>query len=598
MIEYCQALVADYKVPSRINFIAALPKAKSGKILKRVLREQVDLDSQASSQVINDEVLSVELIQQWIKEWLSKQFKLTVENIQTDKAFTKYGLSSILTMKLMRDLSSRSERTADPVVAWHYPTVELLANYLAKTWNLSSESEMPKIKKVSRDHDIPLSFLQEEVWFNCRSQEKSKFWSRLNLWKLTGQVDLRCLQKSLNDLACRHENLRVNFPLKGDVPVQHIVAESGVRLQVLDLSFISKAEQSVAVDELVSQEIQQPLDFINTPPWRVKLIRLGDDSYILWVYIHHIIMDASSMEIFFQELFQLYEANVFGQAVSFALLPIQYADFSCWQRATYNTEKLKKCLQYYQELLPTDLPRLNLVTDKPRITKRHAFPAAVEEFGLSTKLTHDLKTLSQQFGVTLFTCLLSLLSALLYHYTKNEEIVIGVPMSKRFHQDMETLFGDFSGQIVIRISLRESLSFSSLLARVQKAIQSAITHQELTYKQVVKALDEKEPDSLSYKMPYQVMLNLLPPPITEIKSAEILASPIEENIREKMFLDLAMPVWEEKDDHGDILKAKIRYRSDLFEAATIVQMIENFKVLLNTMIANPAQLIKHIDLNL
>jgi len=601
IIDYCQGLMAGYKIPSTVNFIAALPKAKSGKILKRVLREQVDLGLQAPpSGTTNSESLSVELIQQWIMEWLSKQFKLAIEEIQIDKAFTEYGLTSILTMKLMRDLGSRSERAVDPVVAWHYPTTELLANYLVKIWNLSSDAEIPKIQKVARDQAMPLSFLQEEVWFNCQSQDNNKLWSRLNFWKLTGTIDIQCLQKSINELIQRHENLRVNFPLKDGFPLQQIVSKLRFYLQVIDLSFISEPEQTEEVDDLILQETQQPLDLINSPPWRVKLIRLNDKSHILWVYIHHIIMDASSMEIFFRDLFKLYEINLLKQDSSslLPLLPIQYADFAHWQRACYSKKKLTECLKYYQELFPVDLPRLNLITDKPRITNGSTFPAAIEGFQLSAKLTDDLKALSQQRGITLFISLFSLLAALLYRYTGNKEIVIAVPMSKRFHQETESIFGDFSGQIVIRISFSDSLTFSNLLNQTQLALQSALTHQELTYKQVIKALDEKEPKDLNYQMPYQVMLNLLPTPVTEIRSAGIIASPIEENIREKMFLDLAMPIWEEKHDEGNVLKAKFRYRSDLFETSTILKMIANFNVLLNTMITNPEQLIKPVDLNI
>jgi fatty-acyl-CoA synthase len=40
LLAHCQAQLAGFKVPKRVEFVDALPKNPSGKVLKRELREQ------------------------------------------------------------------------------------------------------------------------------------------------------------------------------------------------------------------------------------------------------------------------------------------------------------------------------------------------------------------------------------------------------------------------------------------------------------------------------------------------------------------------------------------------------------------------------
>jgi long-chain acyl-CoA synthetase len=40
IIEFCRRNMAAYKVPAEISFVDELPKSSTGKILKRVLRDQ------------------------------------------------------------------------------------------------------------------------------------------------------------------------------------------------------------------------------------------------------------------------------------------------------------------------------------------------------------------------------------------------------------------------------------------------------------------------------------------------------------------------------------------------------------------------------
>jgi non-ribosomal peptide synthetase component F len=281
-------------------------------------------------------------------------------------------------------------------------------------------------------------------------------------------------------------------------------------------------------------------------------------------------------------------------------LSIQYADFAAWQRKVYTPEKLTETFNYYQQLLSTINSQQNLPTDKPRtqVTENTIFPATFEKFCLSAPLSKDINLLAQKTGTTTFTVMLTVFISLLHRYTNCKDIAVDIPMSKRFHKEIEGIIGDFSGKMILHVDVDNQSDFSSLLHRTQQAFQSAISYQELSYKQVVTALNNKDLDVLDHKNLCKVMLNFLPIPVKEIKSTELIASLIKDNIKKTMFLDLALFIWEENNHKATFFEGGIRYRTDLFERNTILKIIANFKKLLSAIVEKPEQLIKHIDLNI
>ncbi len=513
-------------------------------------------------------------------------------------------IDSLFMMSLITYLEQQYqiEFGMNDMVPKHFKSVNTLAEFARNKLETlmgsrtTSESDFSKIGVVSRTQQLPLSFLQEEIWHSCRVPAKLLFWSRLNILNLSGQLKPKSLANSFTLLAQRHEILRTTFPLKKGVPVLHIATDYHARMQVIDLSFMPEAEQSAEVALLLEQEKQQSLDLMNGPTWRVKLIRLSDDVHILLIYIHHLIMDAASMDILCRELFALYASEIKGKTSMLPDLPLQFADFGHWQRTLYTAEKLQQQLNYYQQFLSPEPPRLNFINAKAGTTEGDIFPSDFEALQLSPELLSGLKKLGQQSGATLFTTLLSALLVLLHRYTNSEDILIAVPMSKRFHSGLDLLIGDFSGEIIIRAAVDSPIDFSALLNATQQAVQSSISNQELSYQQVSHALAMEQEE---ITMPHQVMLNFIPKLAQEIHSEGISAScSIEQTVRNKMFLDLAVRLWEESSEQGDILKGGFRYRTDLFAASSIIQMINDFTTLITAVVENPKLLISDIKLSI
>ena len=145
--------------------------------------------------------------------------------------------------------------------------------------------------------------------------------------------------------------------------------------------------------------------------------------------MHHIITDGWSCGVFLRELSTLYAAFSTNQPSPLPELPIQYGDFTIWQRDRIQGEFLATQLNYWKQQLNGELPVLQLPTDRPRPTVT-TFAGAKEFFTFSTTLTNALRQLSQQADTTLFMSLLAAFNILLYRYTDQEDILIGSQIAR------------------------------------------------------------------------------------------------------------------------------------------------------------------------
>jgi acyl transferase domain-containing protein/acyl-CoA synthetase (AMP-forming)/AMP-acid ligase II len=534
-----------------------------------------------------------------LKTFLQKEFAQVTGAVPAEEQmFSDLGMDSLTAIQISNRLAAGLKTALSAALIFEYPTLKELIGFLMEKILNKTENMVADLSgEISRDRDIPLSFAQEELWFyHQRSQEAYSIWSFPARYHIAGNLDAGILEQSLNDLVMRHEILRTIFPAKNSVPVQQIAPEMRLRLPVADISHLSEQEKSPEAERLIRLETRQSLDMLKGPMWRPKLIRLDEKSHILVIYIHHILTDAASMDIFLEELFAFYEARINGEPAPLPPLRIQYADFVLWQRHFFTRDRLETRLEYYQNLLTPEPQVLELPADYPR-TSAKIGPGDIEQFQLLPELTEKLESLSRQKGSTPFMTILAAFAALLYRCTGCEDIVAGVPMSRRYKEGTAQLIGFFSGQGITRADISGNPDFTELLSRVRHAVQSAIKNQDISYGQVMNALQKENHDVFSDHLPYRAGLDFLPVSETGIKRAGISAESVHE-LRRNMMLDLVLLIWKETNDTGSFLKGYFSFRSDLFESQTIVRMIQNFKTLLTAVAQDPEQPVESITLSL
>ena len=81
--------------------------------------------------------------------------------------------------------------------------------------------------------------------------------------------------------------------------------------------------------------------------------------------MHHIVADAWSIGLLFDEIIESYRSFVSGLIPAIEELPAQYADYALWQQERLDEATLEAQHNYWCRQLE-DLPVINLQTDHPR----------------------------------------------------------------------------------------------------------------------------------------------------------------------------------------------------------------------------------------
>ncbi|MEH2049416.1 condensation domain-containing protein, partial [Nostoc sp.] len=455
---------------------------------------------------------------------------------------------------------------------------------------LRGESDTPQIliPQHSQQNPVPLSFAQQRLWLFQQLERESSTYNEIVDIHLKGVLNLVALRESINEIVRRHESLRTTFELWEGQPVQVINSTFTVALPVVNLSELPTVLQSSEVERLTADIIKKPFDLASAPLLRGALLQTSEEEYVLVLAIHHIVCDGWSVQIFTQELTALYAAFSAGKPSPLSELPIQYVDFSVWQREWLQGEREKTQLSYWKQQLANVPSTLPLPTERPR-SPVQTFRGAIASFQLSAPLTSMLKSLSNQQGVTLFMTLLTAFQAQLYRYTNQEDICIGSPIANRNHPDIQGLIGFFVNTLVLRTDLSGNPTFIELLGRVREVCMGAYAHSDVPFERVVGELHPER--NLSHTPLFQVMFVLQEDSKKDLKLPDLTLKWLHNHTGTAKF-DLTLSVVDAKSE----LWGFWEYNTDLFDAATLDRMIGHFTNLLEGIVTNPDQRLSDLPL--
>ena len=313
----------------------------------------------------------------------------------------------------------------------------------------------------------PLSSSQERFWFLNQLNPGNPAYHERGAVQITGLLDVALLEQSIVEVMKRHETLRTHFAIVDGQLSQVISPPFSLKLPVVDLRNLDPQAREKEARRLGIEFIQQPFDLSQGQLCRVCLLRLGEVEHLLILNMHHIVSDGDwSNGLFFREMATIYEAFSSGQAPLLPELPLQYKQFTLWQQKQVTDEVLDAQLAYWKQQL-AGINTLQLPVDRPR-TAVQSYSGAYEEVILPKSLSEDLKLLGQQEGVSLFVTCLAGFKTLLYHYTRQEDICVGSPISG---------FGVRGSGFGIRSSGFETKGFETKESRIPN-LQSLIENQK------------------------------------------------------------------------------------------------------------------------
>lgn len=460
-----------------------------------------------------------------------------------------------------------------------------------------SKVAAPPLTPIPRDQELPVSFAQERMWLRAQL-EPSAGYILPALLRLQGQLDTAILQECLTEINERHESLRTTITRQEDRLIQIIHEPRPVLLPLTDLRHLSAAEREMKVRAIAAEEVRRPIDLAQGPLFWARLLQINDNEHILLTLMHHIIYDGWSLSVFTKELSVLYKVFLNGMPSPLIPLTIQYADFAYWQRQWLQGEVLESQLSYWKEQLGDTTGVLEFPTDRPRAPVQ-TYNGSMQFLTIPQKLAAKIKTLSHREDVTLFMISLAALQTLLYRYSRQDDIIIGIPIANRNRTEIEDLIGFFANTLALRVRFRPHFTFRELLQQVRQVALAGYAHQDIPFERIVEAINP--PRDLSRQPIFQVFFNQHDNPLESISlpGLEVTALQFEDAKDRSMeqssgvaLMDLAVQIWE----NGEELDVWLTYNTDLFSATTAARLLANFYTLLNSIVTEPDTPVSMLDL--
>ncbi|MGE2721052.1 amino acid adenylation domain-containing protein, partial [Mycolicibacterium celeriflavum] len=571
-----------YMVPAAVVAIEALPLTVNGKLDIRALPapDYHEADHHRAPLSAVEEILTG-----------IYAYVLGVDRVGVDESFFDLGGDSLSAMRLVAAINKSLNTTLAVRTVFDAPTVAQLAPRIG-----GDTCELDPLVAVERPSVVPLSFAQTRLWFIDQLQGASPVYNMAAALRLEGCLKTDALAASFGDVVGRHESLRTLFSDVDGVPRQVVVpaerAEVGCR--VIDATGWSAGR----LDEALRAVARTTFDLAMEIPLRATLFRLADDHHVLVVVVHHIAADGWSITPLVRDLGAAYASRCAGQAPDWAPLPVQYADYTLWQRAQLgdlddSDSRIAAQLKYWMLAL-ADMPeRLALPTDRP-------YPLVADQRGATVvvdwpaELQHRVRAVAREHSATSFMVVQAALAVLLGKLSASSDVPIGFPIAGRRDPALDELVGFFVNTLVLRVDLGGDPTATDVLAQVRTRSLAAYEHQDVPFEVLVERLNPTR--SLTHHPLVQVLLAWQNNASVTLDLGDLRVTPLPVDTHTAR-MDLSLSLTERFTEAGEPagIGGRVEFRTDVFDAASVEALVERLQRVVEAMTDDPAVRLSSID---
>jgi len=494
--------------------------------------------------------------------------------------FFELGGHSLLVMQVVGRIRQALRVDLRLKSVFEYPTIERLAEKIERDSASGQGNPMADIVPVARDRDLPLTSAQRGIWFIGQLEPSFGVYNIPFALEIAGPLSVLVLERCLVEIVRRHEALRTSFKIVDGRPVQLPAAPRRFQSRVIDLSPLDPERRAQEKRRLLQEAAELPFDMGHPAMFRLGLVRLEENQHVLFGAIHHIVADGWSIEIFFQELATLYRAFAVDEPSPLPELAFQFADFAVWQENRLNQKRRQELVDFWKQQLAGAPPALELPTDRPRVP-RQTFRGGFCTHQLPPDMVAGLRELSGRHHATLFMAMMAGFQILLARLSRQNDIVVGVPVSGRPTQESERLIGLFENLVPLYTKIDDKLSFVDVLERVRENAVNAYSHHELPFEILVDSL--RVPRHSSRNPLVQVVFDFLnyPKDAMEVPSGLTM----QRLALAPRFAKFELTLFLEETKQGMLMTAS--FNADLFDEPRIAHLLQQYRQLLEIVLREP-----------
>ncbi|AIU83414.1 non-ribosomal peptide synthetase [Bacillus velezensis] len=540
--------VTEYMIPAFMIQIDEFPLTINGKLDKTRLPEP---DMLESSKYVPPSNKTEQAIVDVFEEILG------ISPVGIEDSFFELGGHSLKATAAINAIEKKTGIRLPVKDIFSLPTPVMLSRKI----EAAGEGEYSPIPQAEQREAYPASSTQKRLFILDQMEGNSTAYNMASALEVTGNLDLEKIQQAIDRLIKRHESLRTSFVMTEGETFQVIADEVFYQVEYEETDSYSDADM---------EQFVRPFDIGTAPLMRFKVVKERNrNNYILLFDMHHIISDHQTLNILIEDFSRLYNGEELQP------LELQYKDYSEWMRG----RNLESQRNYWKEVFKEEAPVLDLVTDYPR-PKIQSYKGAQVSVQLSQEQKAGIQNINKQHGTTDYMTLLAVFMIELHKYSRQQDIVVGTPISGRVHPDTETIAGMFVNTLAMRGYPRAEKTFLEFLSEIKELALNAYENQEYPFEELVEEVEVRR--DLSRNPLFDVMFTMQNNEEIHLAmgeaQVEMLGIPF---IDAKFDLDLQATAYEE----GYALD--LVYCSDLFTETSAQVILEHFKVLLDRVIANP-----------
>lgn len=550
----------DYMVPKHMMQIDAIPVTIQGKVdVRKLPKIQIASDVVYTAPRNETEKMVADIFAEILE----------IEKVGIYDNFFDMGGHSLKATRLINDINSRAGVHIPLKEVFLHPTVEAISSILQNNEEVEEYEQIPLIDKKSY---YAASSAQRRLFFVNEMDKLSLAYNMPFMLVLHGKVSKDKVEGVIRQLTKRHESLRTGFKVINGEPVQFIKEEVQPIIEYVC------ADENILDEKKLMKEFVRPFDLSKAPLIHMKIVEVSDDKSIALFDMHHIISDGFSMNIFVREFSSLYQGGTLPE------IKVQYKDYSEWSRK----RDMSSYKEYWVNEFKDDIPVLDLPYDYPR-PKSFSYNGRNIWGKVDKETTELIEKLCKKMAVTEYMVLLSSFMVLLSRYSRQEDIVVGTPMSGRTNKDTEAIVGMFVNTLAMRGTPLSDMSFVEFLNQMKEKCLKAFEYQEYPFEELISEVNlNRDP---SRNPIFDVVFAFQNNENVEINANNLKVEEYSESIDISKF-DISLNM--AKKDKEYIVN--FEYSTDLFKEESIQFMMRHFKNILREIALNSEQKIKDISM--
>ncbi|MBE5929218.1 MAG: amino acid adenylation domain-containing protein, partial [Lachnospiraceae bacterium] len=538
----------DYMIPSYMMQIESIPVTRNGKLDKKALP---DIEVRTENDYVAPRNETEELICVIFTEILG------VQKVSVTDSFFALGGHSLRATRLVNRIEAETGHRVTLKSVFSNATPEKLAELVIGE---PVEKYVSIPKAIDKEY-YPMSSAQKRTYLICQMDPEGVSYNMPQNLRLKGEVSPEAIKEAIQQMINRHEILRTEFMMVDGEPVQKI-------LKYVEADFEYIKDDKSAEEELIAS-FMQPFDLGNAPLVRVRLVDRGE-YHLLNIDMHHIVGDGMSMGTFIREFNAMYNGEELDP------LTHQFKDYSEWMM----TRDLSSQAEYWKSQFEDEIPILDMPLDYSR-PQEQSYRGAMVFNTTGSELGKKIKEMAAKNEATEFMVLMSAAMVLLGKYSRQEDVVIGTPISGRTHKDTEGMLGMFVNTLAMRGKPEGNKTYEEFLGEIKETCLKAYENQEYPFEELVEAVDVQR--DMSRNPIFDVMLVLQNNENEKISLKGMKTEWAETKDTVAKF-DLSFDIWESEGDFG----IGLEYCTDLFEEESAKQILSHYITILERLTNKPS----------